>query len=675
MHTRVGKILLGGVAFDPQHAHGPFDVGHHSVEHAGLTATRLPKNCERLRVARLRTVGGVDEQAHVCVSPRQRPRVHSLTISASAAIRRVLARAARTPHTPVVTTGDFHLGPGHAGEMTTREKTSARLTATLITLVCIPIFALGPLATSAHAALIDGTEGDDVLEGTNDDDTIFGLGGNDILRGHGGDDALWGGAGDDQLYGGDGNDLGMGNEGNDYIEGNAGNDNLYGGEHDDVIYGGDGDDVIAGDGGEFGDTGADGDDELWGEAGNDIIRGDGGNDFIDGGTGHDTLFGNQGDDIIYGGDGDDVIFGGEGDDLIYGDAGDDIIYGDEGDDALFGGDGDDRIHGGDGFDIIVGGAGDDDLRGEGGRDLISGGAGNDRLSGGAGNDDLFGNEGDDILFGDDGNDLLCGGGDAGDQLYGGAGSDLACAHDDIATLTLGVVEVFDPTVNDEVLLDEGVDDSPSVYSLISVPTQIDASIAPDTGVITLSVIDPTYAGGTITYRVQRDHPDGNLYSDADIEVTILGVTYTVTFETNGGSTVPDATVAHGDVVAPPADPTQEGYAFTGWYSDTATTSTYNFAEPVLSDLSIYAGWNETELGTGPVLPGDSGAAGTDEPAGPAGTALDAGPTGGSSPIDTSRIEALATTGTSLASTGFIVILALLSVAGGLVLIRRRTTHE
>lgn len=42
---------------------------------------------------------------------------------------------------------------------------------------------------------------------------------------------------------------------------------------------------------------------------------------------------------------------------------------------------------------------------------------------------------------------------------------------------------------------------------------------------------------------------------------------TVRFESNGGSSVPDQKVKLGQKVTRPEDPTKEGFALAGWYSD------------------------------------------------------------------------------------------------------------
>ena len=49
------------------------------------------------------------------------------------------------------------------------------------------------------------------------------------------------------------------------------------------------------------------------------------------------------------------------------------------------------------------------------------------------------------------------------------------------------------------------------------------------------------------------------------------VTYTVTFETNGGSAVKAVTVDEGDAITPAPETTLEGYEFGGWYPTTPSS--------------------------------------------------------------------------------------------------------
>lgn len=65
---------------------------------------------------------------------------------------------------------------------------------------------------------------------------------------------------------------------------------------------------------------------------------------------------------------------------------------------------------------------------------------------------------------------------------------------------------------------------------------------------------------------------------------------TVTFETNGGSTIEPVEVASGAALTKPTDPTKEGFTFENWYSDTALTTVYDFSIPVTANLTLYAKW-------------------------------------------------------------------------------------
>lgn len=171
----------------------------------------------------------------------------------------------------------------------------------------------------------------------------------------------------------------------------------------------------------------------------------------------------------------------------------------------------------------------------------------------------------------------------------------------------------------------------------------------------------------------RDHVDGNLHSDAIIDVSVLARTYTVSYDTNGGTAVPSVTVDHGDTLTVPADPTLEDHAFTGWFSDAATTAPYDFAAPITADITLYAGWDETELGAGPVLPGDGdsgGDSGDGTPGDPGASTPEATVAGTSSPPGAT----LATTGRSLGLGLAAAAFLALTLGAGLVLRERHRAH-
>ncbi|NTW71228.1 MAG: InlB B-repeat-containing protein [Eubacteriaceae bacterium] len=66
---------------------------------------------------------------------------------------------------------------------------------------------------------------------------------------------------------------------------------------------------------------------------------------------------------------------------------------------------------------------------------------------------------------------------------------------------------------------------------------------------------------------------------------------TITFETNGGSTVAPITVEFNTPAEPPTEPTKEGYDFSGWFTDTGLTDEYTFEGNLTTDMTLYAAWD------------------------------------------------------------------------------------
>ena len=72
---------------------------------------------------------------------------------------------------------------------------------------------------------------------------------------------------------------------------------------------------------------------------------------------------------------------------------------------------------------------------------------------------------------------------------------------------------------------------------------------------------------------------------------------TVTFDYNyeGAPAAATVEVESGSRVTAPADPTREGYQFTGWYTDTACTTQADFGRVVTDSVTYYAGWEQTSV--------------------------------------------------------------------------------
>ena len=78
---------------------------------------------------------------------------------------------------------------------------------------------------------------------------------------------------------------------------------------------------------------------------------------------------------------------------------------------------------------------------------------------------------------------------------------------------------------------------------------------------------------------------------------------TVTFETNGGSTIDPITQEYGTVLVAPEDPEREHYTFAGWYSDEELHSEYVFGTMPDVDFTLYAKWTAVEYNITYVLNG------------------------------------------------------------------------
>jgi uncharacterized repeat protein (TIGR02543 family) len=91
-------------------------------------------------------------------------------------------------------------------------------------------------------------------------------------------------------------------------------------------------------------------------------------------------------------------------------------------------------------------------------------------------------------------------------------------------------------------------------------------------------------------------------------------TYTVTFDSNGGSPVKEISgVAPGATIQAPVSPTQSGYEFVYWYKEKALTNVWKFGTDVVeADITLYAGWKSLagELANNPALVGNATVSGT-----------------------------------------------------------------
>jgi len=123
------------------------------------------------------------------------------------------------------------------------------------------------------------------------------------------------------------------------------------------------------------------------------------------------------------------------------------------------------------------------------------------------------------------------------------------------------------------------------------------------------------AGGLLLEWFELLH----IYSTLESEFTktftdnhFINTSYTVTFESNGGTSVAVQSVEHGGTIpaaiqefipektadaylysgTPPETP---GFAFAGWYKESTLTNQWNSGSPVIGSITVYAKWNSTHI--------------------------------------------------------------------------------
>ncbi|MCL1872810.1 MAG: S-layer homology domain-containing protein [Clostridiales bacterium] len=78
---------------------------------------------------------------------------------------------------------------------------------------------------------------------------------------------------------------------------------------------------------------------------------------------------------------------------------------------------------------------------------------------------------------------------------------------------------------------------------------------------------------------------------------VTGTTYTVKFESNGGSAIADIKVNSGNKASKPSNPSRSGYTFRGWFIDSGLSNEYDFNKAVTGNITLYAKWErDTETG-------------------------------------------------------------------------------
>lgn len=98
----------------------------------------------------------------------------------------------------------------------------------------------------------------------------------------------------------------------------------------------------------------------------------------------------------------------------------------------------------------------------------------------------------------------------------------------------------------------------------------------------------TQDGDEYTFEYSRPYIGGSTGGGSSV------ATYTVKFNTNGGSEIDSVKVAKNKAVSEPKAPTKDGFEFAGWYTDKALETKYDFSDKVTENITLYAAWTEIE---------------------------------------------------------------------------------
>lgn len=168
---------------------------------------------------------------------------------------------------------------------------------------------------------------------------------------------------------------------------------------------------------------------------------------------------------------------------------------------------------------------------------------------------------------------------------------LVCANAPLARAESINLGVDIQTGTDEITVT--IDNSDDTNTILAAETPmliIDCPFSPAHVKYGDTVVDSTLSSeGKISFRVAK----GGAYKVLKGSAPPIP-TYTVTFQSNGGSTVaPISGLYSGSKVTKPADPTRSGFTFLGWYQDSSCTNEWDFTvDTVSSDLTLYASWTE-----------------------------------------------------------------------------------
>ena len=106
------------------------------------------------------------------------------------------------------------------------------------------------------------------------------------------------------------------------------------------------------------------------------------------------------------------------------------------------------------------------------------------------------------------------------------------------------------------------------------------------GATNASYTPSTSATGTKYYYCVATYNECTITSN--VATIVVNAAYTVTFDSDGGSTVAKQTIEEGETATKPTNPEKNGYEFAGWYNG---NTEFDFATPITGNITLKAKWN------------------------------------------------------------------------------------
>ena len=124
----------------------------------------------------------------------------------------------------------------------------------------------------------------------------------------------------------------------------------------------------------------------------------------------------------------------------------------------------------------------------------------------------------------------------------------------------------------------------------------DFSVKTNDGYQLASDLKVIYNGEDVTTTAKVSRWAWGAYVTVDLgKANGTPVVYTITFNSNDGTSVASQDVNAGEKLTEPTPaPTKEGFTFDGWYEDSTFSKKFDFNTPITDNMTLYAKWTENK---------------------------------------------------------------------------------